>query len=419
MKETVIKSILKICFMFMFICVLAMSMSSAVLAQDNETTLTQTPPEKTKLTITSVSPNQASQGQTLSVTVAGTNFTDATEVFFGRDIFVTSFAVSSDTQITANIVIANRAFIGSRLIAVIGPTGRSVLKDGFAVVNNAPTITGISPNQGSQGQALSVTVAGTNFTGAIGVFLGKGIHATSFTVTSAMQITADVVIANRAPVGSRPVVVIGLSGEAVLKDGFTVLDNAPTITGVSPNEGSQGQTLSVTVTGTHFTGAKAVFFGKGILVTSFTVISDTQITADIVIVNRAPVGSRLIAVIGLSGQGVLKDKFTVLDNTPTIASVSPSQGSQGQTLSISVTGKNFTGAKEVFFGKGIYVTSFTVTNDTQITADIVIANQAPVGSRHIEVIGPSGKGILKDGFSVIKSEQASPVAGKGLQHHHK
>ena len=311
MKETVSKGTLKICLMFMLICALAMSMASAVLAQDNETASTQTPPEKTRPTITSVSPNQASQGQTLSVTVAGTNFTGAIGVAFGKGIHVTGFTVTSDTQITANIVIANRAFVGSRLIAVIGPTGKSVLKDGFTVLNNAPTRTGVSPNQGSQGQTLSVTVTGTNFTGAKGVFFGKGIHATSFTVTSATQITADIVIANRAPVGSRPVVVIGLSGEAVLKDGFTILDNAPTITGVSPNQGSQGQTLSVTVAGTNFTGAIGVFFGRGIYVTSFTVTSATQITANIVIDNRAVVGSRLIMVIGPSGKGILNAGFSV------------------------------------------------------------------------------------------------------------
>ena len=317
MKETVSKGTLKICLMFMLICALAMSMASAVLAQDNETASTQTPPEKTRPTITSVSPNQASQGQTLSVTVAGTNFTGAIGVAFGKGIHVTGFTVTSDTQITANIVIANRAFVGSRLIAVIGPTGKSVLKDGFTVLNNAPTMTGVSPNQGSQGQTLSVTVAGTNFTGAIGVFFGKGIHATSFTVTSATQITADIVIANRAPVGSRPVVVIGLSGEAVLKDGFTILDNAPTITGVSPNQGSQGRTLSVTVTGTNFTDAKRVFFGKGIDVTSFNVTSATQITANIVIAKRAVVRARLIAVIGPSGRGVLKDGFSVTKSEQT------------------------------------------------------------------------------------------------------
>jgi len=311
MKETVRKGTLKICFVFMVVCALAMSMVSPVLAQGNDTASTQTPPEKTRPTITSVSPNQGSQGQTLSVTVAGTNFTGAIGVAFGKGIHVTGFAVTSATQITAHIVIDNRAVVGSRLIAVIGPSGKGVLKDGFTVLDNAPTITGVSPNQGSQGQTLSVTVAGTNFTGAIGVFFGRGIYVTGFAVTSATQITAHIVIDNRAVVGSRPIAVFGPSGKGVLKDGFTVLDNAPTITGVSPNQGSQGQTLSVTVAGTNFTGAIGVFFGRGIYVTSFTVTSATQITANIVIDNRAVVGSRLIMVIGPSGKGILNAGFSV------------------------------------------------------------------------------------------------------------
>ena len=91
--------------------------------------------------------------------------------------------------------------------------------------------------------------------------------------------------------------------------GFIVLSNAPIITSVSPNQGSQGQTLSVTVAGTNFTGAKGVSFGSGIDVTSFTVDSDTQITANIVIANRASVGSRFITVISPSGKGTLQPDF--------------------------------------------------------------------------------------------------------------
>ena len=144
MKETVRKGTLKICFVFMVVCALAMSMVSPVLAQGNDTASTQTPPEKTRPTITSVSPNQGSQGQTLSVTVAGTKFTGAKGVSLGSGIKVTSFTVDSDTQITANIVIANRAFVGSRLIAVIGPSGKGILPDGFSVTKSeqAPQVEG-------------------------------------------------------------------------------------------------------------------------------------------------------------------------------------------------------------------------------------------------------------------------------------
>ena len=47
---------------------------------------------------------------------------------------------------------------------------------------------------------------------------------------------------------------------------------APTVTSVSPNSGTQGQTLTtVIITGTDFTNASAVSFGAGITVNSFTV----------------------------------------------------------------------------------------------------------------------------------------------------
>ena len=200
----------------MVICALAMSVASPVLAQGNDTASTQTTPAQTRPTITSVSPNQGNQGQTLSVTVTGTNFTGATEVSFLsvtvagtdltgaakasfiKDINVTSFTVDSDTQITANIVISNVASIGLRFITVTGTSGKGILLNGFTVFNNAPIITSVSPNQGSQGQTLSVTVAGTKFTGAKGVSLGIGIKVTSFTVDSDTQITANIVIADRA-----------------------------------------------------------------------------------------------------------------------------------------------------------------------------------------------------------------------------
>ena len=150
MKEIVGKGTLKIWFLFMVICALAMSMASPELAQGNGTASTQTPLVQTWPTITSVSPNQGSQGQTLSVTVVGTNFIGATRVSFGKGIDVTSFTVTSATQITANIVIADRAFVGSRFITVTAPSGKGTIPAGFTF--DAPTMTSVSPNQGSQGQ---------------------------------------------------------------------------------------------------------------------------------------------------------------------------------------------------------------------------------------------------------------------------
>ena len=93
---------------------------------------------------------------------------------------------------------------------------------------------------------------------------------------------------------------------------------APAVTSVAPDSDTQGQTLDVIITGTNFTGATVVSFGAGITVNSFTVDSDTQITADITIACDAALGDRDVSVTtpGVTippGTGTLPDGFTVLE----------------------------------------------------------------------------------------------------------
>ncbi len=59
---------------------------------------------------------------------------------------------------------------------------------------------------------------------------------------------------------------------------FATLPAAPTVTGISPTTGTTTGGTSVTITGTDLTGATGVSFGAN-PATSFTVDSDTQITA--------------------------------------------------------------------------------------------------------------------------------------------
>ncbi|MCJ7654623.1 MAG: hypothetical protein MUO97_04865, partial [Dehalococcoidia bacterium] len=98
---------------------------------------------------------------------------------------------------------------------------------------------------------------------------------------------------------------------------------------------------------------------------------------------------------------------------PTVTTVSPNSGVQGQTLSTIITGTNFTGATAVSFGAGITVNSFTFDSDTQITASITIAGDAAIGARNVSVTTPSGTGTLTGGFTVnpvpaSPNPQASP-----------
>jgi len=268
--------------------------------------------------ITSVSPNQGIQGQTLSsVTLTGTYLTGTTSVSFGTGITANSLTVNSPTQITVSITINPAAAPGARSITVTTPGGSSApLANAFTVNSAPPTISSVSPIQGIQGQTLNgVIITGTYFTGATSVSFGSGITVDSLSVNSPTQITASLTIDGTAAEGTRIVSINTPGGTATLPDCFTVTVPVPvpppTITGVSFVSGSPGEKLTIIITGVNLDGVLEVSLGDGIRVESFTVDSPTQITATITIDQTATVGLRDISVTTASDTATLSDSFSI------------------------------------------------------------------------------------------------------------
>ena len=238
-----------------------------------------------------------------------------------------------------------------------------------------PTITSFSPTSAATGQ--TVTITGTNFTGATTVSFG-GTAAASFTVVSATSITA---VVGAGKTGNVRVVT---ANGAITKSGFTYLA-PPTITSFSPTSATTGQT--VTITGTNFTGATAASFG-GIAATSFTVVSATSITA---LVGTGASGN--ISVTTTNGNASISGfTFISASPTPTITSFTPTSGKTGQV--VTITGTNLTGATAVSFG-GTAATTFTVVNATSINATVGAG-----ASGTVSVTTASGTGTLA-GFTYL------------------
>ncbi|MBN2100207.1 MAG: IPT/TIG domain-containing protein [Dehalococcoidia bacterium] len=363
-------------------------------------TVDQAPPG-----MSSVSPDQAIQGQTLDVIINGTHFTGASSVSFGAEIAINSFTVDNDTQITANITVDPNATPGFRDVSVTTPAGTVTYL--FTVNQAPPTVSMVTPNQGIQGQTIvDVAITGTYFTGATSVSFGAGISVDSFTVSSATQILATITISPAAMPGARDVSVTAPGGTACLTDGFTVASASPTVTLLNPNQAGQGQTLSVTISGTYLIAASSVSFGADISVNSYTVDSDTQITANITVGPEAAPGLRDVSVTTPGGTATLTNAFNVTQAPPGITSASPSQGIQGQTLDVTITGARFIGSTSVSFGADITVNSFTIDSNSQITASITISSSATPGARTISVTSPTGTGTLDNGFIL---NQAPPT----------
>jgi hypothetical protein len=262
-------------------------------------------------TITSFTPNTGKTGQV--VTITGTNFTGATSVSFGGTA-ASSFSVVSATSITATVGSGT-----SGNVSVTTASGTGTLA-GFTYLP-PPAISSFSPTSASTGQ--TVTITGTNFTGATSVSFG-GIAASSFTVVSGTSITA---VVGSGATGS---VLVTTANGTGTRAGFTYLtvNPAPTITSFTPNTGKTGQV--VTITGTNFTGATSVRFG-GTAASSFSVVSATSITAT---VGSGTSGN--VSVTTASGTGTLAG-FTYV-TVPNLISFSPSRAAPGTAISFTGTG---------------------------------------------------------------------------------
>jgi len=165
---------------------------------------------------------------------------------------------------------------------------------------------------------------------------------------------------------------------------------APAITSFTPATGVVGTTVTITGTGFNDTSpVTAVMFGAT-AATSFTVDSDTQITATV------PTGATTgtISVTDTEGTATSATTFTVTPSpTPTLTSFAPTSGAEGDT--ITLTGTGFTGASAVTFN-GTAATTFTVDSDTSIT--VTVPTGATTGA--IVVTTPGGTATSATDFTV-------------------
>jgi hypothetical protein len=349
-------------------------------------------------TVTGVDPNAGPLAGGTSVIITGTGLSGASAVDFGSTA-ATSFIVDSATQITATSP-AGSAGPVDVTVTTLGGTSSTSAADNFTYVA-APAVSSVTPSAGPTGGGTSVTITGTDLTGATAVSFGASA-ATTFTVDSATQITAT---SPAGSIGSVDVTVTAVGGTSSTSsaDQFSYVA-APTVTGVSPSGGPDSGGTSVTITGTDFTNATVVSFGAS-AATTFTVDSSTQITA------TSPVGSGTVAVTVTTAGGTsattVDDEFTYT-GSPTVTSVSPASGPTAGGTSVTITGTNFAGASAVDFGSTA-ATSFIVDSATQVTATSPAGSAGPVDVTVTTLGGTSGTSAA-DNFTYVAAPTVSSVA---------
>jgi len=222
-------------------------------------------------TVTGIAPDNADQGETLDVTISGTNttwsgITPSDVSFSGTGITVNTASETSATSIDANITITADATADARDVTVTGASGSATFTVNLGG-GGGPTIddiTGISGSAAYPGQ--TIIISGSDFGADIGsstVTVG-GITA-QLTAWSDTQITAS--IPDGVTAGSANVVVTTTGGSN--SDSITI---ATTGAVLDDYEGGSVGAWPATIEGFADTGYYT--FGTGVTPDNSTISAD-------------------------------------------------------------------------------------------------------------------------------------------------
>ncbi|MFD5393302.1 IPT/TIG domain-containing protein [Streptomyces sp. NPDC127097] len=301
-------------------------------------------------TLSSLSPASGPTSGGNTVTLTGTNFLGATSVKFGANV-ATILTVTA-TQITV-IAPANT---GTVAVTVTTPGGTSNALSYTYVAAPVPVLSSLSPASGPTSGGNTVTLNGTNLSGATSVKFGS--NSAVILTNTATQITA---LAPSGAPSSVNVTVTTAGGTSNPLPYFYIA--APVVNDLSTHLGPATGGNTVTVFGSNLTLTSAVNFG-GNPATAITVVSDNQLSV------TAPAGTGTVVVTvttpgGTSTAATGNPYYTYL-GAPVLSSLTPSHGTDLGGDAIVLSGSNLTYTDAVTFGGT--PASFAAVSDTQVVA---------------------------------------------------
>jgi len=386
--------------------------------------------------ITGISPAAGSIDGGNTVTITGTGFTGTTFVVFQQFVGSTShtraasFTVDSDTQITAIVPPAPGGVSGNAIINLLTPIGNDPTSPLTFYRYVGPAVTSVSNAFGLVTGGTTVTVKGSGFTSGATVQFGS-TPATSVAVLSSTSLS---VVTPPGPPGPVDVTVTTSDGTSPVVNGdrFTYVA-LPTVTGVSPAAGPTAGGNTVTITGTGFQnifgfpGVTHVDFGS-VPASSFTVDSDTQLTATVPPGSAGTVDVTALTWLGATAATSAADQYTYqvpCTTTITGTNATPLTVTSGLTCLVNATQN---GQVTVAAGAALSVTDSTVNGTVTATSPAGITYCGSTEDGGLTVTGATSPvilgGTLADGTAcaadtipsaVTVTGAIAPVTVTGLQ----
>lgn len=254
----------------------------------------------------------------------------------------------------------------------------------FAGYSNAPTILYFEPTSAYNGDSISIygsnffanTVA--SFSGVTAVTTVVSLNHLTVIIPDLPNYDNEVDVILKSPFGA---------GQAMKYRVFKQI-NKPIITN-SPSSADINSTI--TITGSYFINGQTTVYFTPVTPSKTTVISSTQLTAVIPLLNVGPTQLYVKTNIGQS----LLENITINNGTiPLFTNFSPTSANIGGT--ISIFGANFsTGSTQVRFGP-TQSSLITVYNSGYMQANI--ATGTPIGDTYLKV-----DNMVLSGFTVCGS----------------
>ena len=348
-------------------------------------------------TVTSFSPTAGPTTGGTVVKIKGTNFLKAATVTVGAA--ATNVEWKSETEVWAKTA-AGTAGEDEVKVTDAGGTGKSGSSDEFTYVT-PPTVTSIAPAEGTTTGGTEVVIKGTGFEEGSTVTIGAA--ATGVEYVGPTELKAKTAAASAA---GKDKVVVALP-DGVVSTGtteFTYVE-PPTVTSITPAEGSTEGGLAVVVKGTNFTkvGTTTVKFGSE-EATEVSVVSATEIKAKSPSASAA--GKATVNVHDEFGTSASAVSFTYYA-PPTVTSFSPTAGPTTGGTVVKIKGTNFLKAATVTVGAA--ATNVEWKSETEVWAKTA-AGTAGEDEVKVTDAGGTGKSGSSDEFTYVTPPTVTSIA---------
>jgi hypothetical protein len=372
--------------------------------------------------VTGINPNIGITGSSIPTMISGAGFVDgaAARLVQGSSVIpAMNVLVVSQNQINC-VFNLNGALTGQWNVTVTNPGSTSgTLSNGFTVIpaGPAPTLLRITPNSGNSSSAVNIrNLTGTNFISGASVILSRtgnpDLYASDVIVLDSTNLTCTFTLPAGTSPGSWDVTLRNTDGQSgVLPNGFTVNNPGPVITGISPDSGLTGNSITITsLAGSGFQNGATVILNSSsapvIVASGVMVVNQNQIICTVDLAG-APLGTRNVVVTNPDGRvAVLPNGFLVKGAVVVVSGISPSSGIVGSTVvPVSIGGNGFMSGATVRLNKtgdpDIIASGVNVGSSNLITCSISLPAGATPGLWNVVVNNADGQvGILPAGFRV-------------------